>query len=240
MFGNNYLLSLCHHEVICYFSFTRDCWWRHPLKQVILWWLLPQSRQHSHRNLLPAKAAMTYGPVTVNSTTESGASTIPITLAGHRWTWSVKYTSWSMPPLPNWSTTWPSPPLHLDDRNPIIFVPITIAEAEPTVSVCRHFSYGSDSCSPQLSLSDQSPKASVPTTEGVREMAGDTVREGSGRQVAGGFAHRGKDYLLFQVKWETFRGILAEQWHENNYFEIVTRLQRGLSGWRRLVWREWK
>ena len=75
----------------------------------------------------------------------------------------------------------------------------------------------------------------MPTAEGVREMAGDTVREGSGRdgrrhsqrgererwqetqsegsgrQVAGGFAHRGKDYLLFQVKWESFRGILAEQ-----------------------------
>jgi len=46
---------------------------------------------------------------------------------------------------------------------------------------------------------------------GAGEMAGDTVREGSGRQVAGGFAHRGKDYLLFQVKWESFRGILAEQ-----------------------------
>ena len=121
--------------MICYFSFTCDCWWRHPLKQVILWWLLPQSRQHSHRNLSPAKAAVTYGPVTVSSTTESGTITIPITLAGQQWTWSVNYTSWSMPPLPNWSTTWPSPPLHLDDGNPIIFVPIAIAEAEPTISV---------------------------------------------------------------------------------------------------------
>ena len=45
------------------------------------------------------------------------------------------------------------------------------------------------------------------TAEGVREKAGDAVREGSGRQVAG-FAHSGKDY---QVKWESFRGILAEQ-----------------------------
>ena len=188
MFGNNCLLSLRHHEMICYFSFTRDCWWRHPLKQVILWWLLPQSRQHSHRNLSPAKAAVTYGPVTVNRTTESGAITIPITLAGQRWTWSVNYTSWSMPPLPNWSTTWPSPPLHLDDGNPIIFVPIAIAEAEPTVSVAvtsaTVLTPAAPSClcltrvqrpvCPQQRESERWQETQ--SERGAGEMAGDTVR----------------------------------------------------------------
>lgn len=121
--------------MICYFSFTRDCWWRHPLKQVILWWPLPRSRQHSHRNLSPAKPTVTYGPVTVNSTTKSGTITVPTTLADQQWTWSANYTSWSMPPLPNWSTTQPSPPLHLDNRNQMIFVPVAVVETESTVSV---------------------------------------------------------------------------------------------------------
>lgn len=128
-----------------------------------------------------------------------GAVTILITLAGQQWTWSVNFSKlWSMPPLPKWSTTWPSPPLHLDDGIQL-FVPIAIDEAGPRLS-CHCFSYSSDSCSPQLSLTDQSQRP-VCSQQRESEKTGERSQE-RGEQFPAGFAHSGKDY---QVKWGIFQ-----------------------------------